>query len=48
MFFSIVINMMYQQAIFTTKYALQDIYECSGFSSCVAILCVYDESRSRW
>ena len=28
-------------------YALQDTYKCSGFSSCVAILCVYDERRTR-
>ena len=29
------------------KYALQDIYKCSSFSRCVAILCVYDERRTR-
>ena len=29
------------------KYVLQGIYECSGFSSCGAILCLYDERRTR-
>ena len=38
---------MYQYAIFTTKYTLQDIYKRSGFSSCIAILCVCDERPTR-
>ena len=29
------------------KYALQCTDKCSGFSSCIAILCVYDERRTR-
>ena len=29
------------------KYALQCTYKCSGFSSCVTILCMYDERGTR-
>ena len=45
--FSIAINKMLQWAIFIAKNALQCTHKCSRFSSCVAILCVYDERRAR-